>query len=267
MLNSLIKFLLTEERQAALGVRFTTQDDLDALVPVIEFTIDPQYRDVLLEPVAAYKHIAGWWKSIPPKLPRNGSAPRDQFGDVAMTAKSCIPLLDGMGLGYSMVLASDVHVRTDEAKNMTVRSGPTFAGASYHEHAQLGKEYATYPMPAIKFHNPWRIQTRPGYSTLFIPPLNHTAEERFQCLGAVVDTDTYDKHINFPGLWFAKNYDGVVKAGTPLVTAIPFKRADVSRELLIRNMSAAEMHRMDQMAKIQNARAKMYTDELREARK
>jgi hypothetical protein len=268
MLNRLIRFLLTESRLSEMGLREVTQEDLDALLPVIEFSIEPQWNGVLKPPVPAYKHIADWWKKIPAQMPRQGNAPRDQFGDVAMTAKSCIPLLDGMGLGYTMTLAADVHVRTDpEGKFLEVRSGPAFNAASTHSKDQLGNHYPTYPMPAIKFHNPWVIRTRPGYSTLFIPPLNRVEETRFQCLGAVVDTDTYDKQVNFPGLWFAKGYDDMVAAGTPLVTAIPFKRADVPRELLLRNMTAAEQFRIEQMAKIQNSRQGMYTRELREDRR
>jgi hypothetical protein len=267
MLNNLIRFLLTKERLSELGLREISQDDRDAMLPVIEFCIEPRYRDVLREPVPAYKHIAEWWKKIPAKMPNGPRAPRDHFGAIAMTAKSCLPLLDGMGLGYSMVLAADVHVRTDpDGKFLEVHSGPSFNAASTHSKDQLGDHYASYPMPAIKFHNPWVIKTRPGYSTLFIPPLNHTEETRFQCLGAVVDTDTYPKQVNFPGLWLAKGYDGVVTAGTPLVTAIPFKRSEVPREMLIRSMTAAEQFHVEQLAKIQGARNNMYTKELREGR-
>jgi len=267
MLDRLVKSLLTKDRMDRLGVRETTQEDLDALIPIIEFMCEPQWKDVLLEPVPAFKHIAEWWKKVPAKLPRTKGSPRDQFGEIAMTAKDCLPLLDGMGLGYTMVLAADLHVRTDGNKQMEVRSGPTFNAGSFHSHEQLGQDYPTYPMPAIKFHNPWVIRTRPGYSTLFVPPLNHTKEERFQCMAAVVDTDTYPKQVNFPGLWFAKNYDGTVEAGTPLVTAIPFKRSDVPREMLVRVMSAAERYRVEQIAKTQNSRSHHYTHELREGRK
>lgn len=268
MLDLLIKSLLTKDRLDRLGLRRETQEDLDALLPVIEFMCEEKFRGIIKEPEPAYKHIAEWWKKIPARLPLSPDVPRDQFGAPAMTAKSCLPLLDGMGLGYTMVLAADVHVRTDrDGKFLDTRSGPTFNGASKHDHKQLGKDYETYPCPAIKFHNPWMIRTRPGYSTLFIPPLNHTEEKRFVCMGAVVDTDTYDKQVNFPGLWFVRDYDGIVKAGTPLVTAIPFKRADVPRDMLVRTMTAAEEYEIEKKAKIQNARSHFYTHELREPRK
>jgi hypothetical protein len=268
MLNRLIRFLLTEERLLDLGLRPTTQEDLDQQIPIIEFSIEPQWNGILLPPVPAFKHVAEWWKKIPMEIPGGGQAARDQFGAKAMTAKSCIPLLDGMGLGYTMVLAADAFVRTNgDGKNIEVRSGSTFNAISTHSKDQLGDHYPTYPMPAVKFHNPWLIRTRPGYSTLFIPPLNHTAEDRFRCLGAVVDTDTYHRQVNFPGLWFAKEHDGLVRAGTPLVTAIPFKRADVPRDIITRVMTHAERHALDTTARVQNARSNYYTKELREPRK
>jgi hypothetical protein len=186
-----------------------------------------------------------------------------------MTAKACLPLIDGMGLGYTLFSAVDINVRVSECgKHIDVTSGPTYNGASLHSADQLGGSTSpTFPSPAVKFHNPWIIKTRPGYSTLFIPPLNAAEETRFQCLGAVVDTDTYPKGVNFPALWFERGCDVMIPAGTPLVTAIPFKRADVPREVLVRTMHEAERKQIGIMERIQGARSHMYTSELREDRK
>lgn len=269
----LVKTLLTKERMSRMGVREETQEDLDQHLPIIEFFCESNIRPFVMEPVPAMKKIATWWKKIPADLPAEGGIPRDHFGSPVMTAKRCIPLLDGMSLGYVMRLAVDVHVRTNDKGNlMDVQSGPSWNGASKHDVIQFGgdrgRQAPTFPTPAIKFHNPWVIKTRPGYSTLFIPPVNHVEEKRFQCLGAVVDTDTYAKQVNFPALWLGgNNYDGLIPAGTPLVTAIPFKRSDVSPEMIIRNMQPHERILIDEMGRAQNARSHVYTEELREARK
>jgi hypothetical protein len=267
--DKLAQFLLTEERMGRMGLRHETQEDLDALLPVIEFLCEPQHRLVMREPEPAMKNIADWWKKIPANLPNEPRTPRDHFGMPVMTAKKCIPLLDGMALGYTMVTAVDIHVRTDrDGKFMDIKCGPTWNGASTHDIIQLGERTSpTYPGPAIKFHNPWVIKTRPGYSTLFVPPLNHVEEKRFQCLAAVVDTDTYPKQVNFPAIWFAKGHDGLIPAGTPLVTAIPFKRSDVPKELLIRTMHERERQHIAMLERVQGARSHVYTDELREDRK
>lgn len=269
MLDYLVKSLLTQDRLTRLNLRPETQEDLDQHLPVIEFLCEPAHRLVMPEPKPAHKNIAGWWKKIPTHLPATSGEQRDQFGAPAMTAKKCLPLMDGMSLGYTLFTAVDINVVTsDDGKHMRVTSGPTYSGASMHNVNQLGGPTAPqYPSPAIKFHNPWVVKTRPGYSTLFIPPLNDVDEDRFLCLGAVVDTDVYPKQVNFPALWLKRGCDLLIPAGTPLVTAIPFKRADVPREMVIRTMHDAERHQIATMERVQNARSHMYTGELRMDRK
>ena len=267
MLDKLVKSLLTNDRLSRLGLRVETQEDIDRLDPVIEFLCEPAHRLTMPEPQPAIKNIPDWYKRVPKHMD-DGPGSRDQFGAPAMTAKACLPLLDGMGLGYTLYSAGDITVRTDpDGKHMEVISGPAFGAASQHNAGQLGSAVPTYPTPALKFHNPWVIKTRRGYSTLFIPPLNALEETRFRCLGAVVDTDTYPKQVNFPALWFPRGQTVQIPAGTPLVTAIPFKRADVPREVLIRTMHEAERQAIMAMERVQGSRSHMYTHELREDRK
>lgn len=270
MLDRFIKSLLTEARLQRLGLRHETPEDLAQLQPVIEFICEPNHRRVMPEPKLALKNIPEWFKRIPSHVPDSKDG-RDQFGALAMTAKGCKPLIDGMGLGYTLFSATDITVRVSACgKHMDVTSGHVFNGAGKHSVEQLGGagNSPTGPTPALKFHNPWVIKTRDGYSTLFIPPLNDAAEERFRCLGAVVDTDTYPKQVNFPALYFGKPGSTVtIPAGTPLITAIPFKRADVPREMIVRTMHAAEKHLISTMERVQGTRAHMYTSELRADRK
>ena len=46
------------------------------------------------------------------------------------------------------------------------------------------------PAPPCKFHNYWSIRTPPGWSCLFVPPLNRPGQP-FECVAGIVDTDTY----------------------------------------------------------------------------
>ena len=81
-------------------------------------------------------------------------------------------------------------------------------------------------LPVNKFYNPWIIKTPPGYSCLFVSPLNN-ADDRFSIISAIVDTDTYTQYINFPFIVNGDKYpelDTIVKKGTPYVQVIPFKR-------------------------------------------
>ena len=83
------------------------------------------------------------------------------------------------------------------------------------------------PSPPCKFHNYWTIRTPPGWSCLFVPPLNRSGQP-FECVAGVVDTDTYAAHIHFP--FFATAPDGlyIIEKGTPLVQIIPFRRDSLS---------------------------------------
>jgi hypothetical protein len=81
-------------------------------------------------------------------------------------------------------------------------------------------------LPFYKIINPWIIKTPPGYSCLFVPPLNNT-DDRFSIIPAIVDTDTFPNEINFPIVINGDKYptlDTVLKKGTPYVQVIPFKR-------------------------------------------
>ena len=79
----------------------------------------------------------------------------------------------------------------------------------------------------IKILSPWLIKTPPGYSCLFVPPLNHV-NLPFRPLSGVVDTDKYSKlPINFPSIPQEipeKQQTKIIPAGTPIVMVIPFKR-------------------------------------------
>ena len=233
--------------------------------PLIEFYCAPEYFGVIPEPAPAIKMIPDWFKKITPHV-TDGS--RDQFGGKAMSAKKCMPLLDAMSAGFIIPLWADVNVRTnDEGSLIEVGRNPLGNVIEFHDKSQLGgKTSPTYPGPAVKFSNHWVIKTAPGYSTLFMPPLNHM-EPRFTCLAGLVDTDAYPKEVNFPAVWHSKGHDGIVSAGTPLVTCIPVKRSDLAQKTAPRVMSAKEREAIMLIRKKQDTRSHVYTQELREPRK
>ena len=81
-------------------------------------------------------------------------------------------------------------------------------------------------LPFYKVLNPWRISTPPGYSCLFLPPMNNT-DDRFSIMPGIVDTDTYKNEINFPFVINGDKYsilETMIKKGTPYVQVIPIKR-------------------------------------------
>jgi hypothetical protein len=79
--------------------------------------------------------------------------------------------------------------------------------------------------------NPWHIETPPGYSCLFVNPLNHIPTQ-MNFFSGVVDTDNYNDRVNFPFLWTGKSGETVIKKGTPLIQVIPFKRDSWSSDVV-----------------------------------
>jgi hypothetical protein len=79
-------------------------------------------------------------------------------------------------------------------------------------------------MPVLKFLIPWIVKTPPGFSTLFMQPLNHL-EAQLMPLAGVIETDTYYRPVAIPTMvLMAPNTQLVLRAGTPLVQVMPFER-------------------------------------------
>lgn len=235
--------------------------------PIIEFFCHPDFEDVIPKPAVAGKNIPSWFKKLPMEYEVSET---DQMGvnirSDKLTAKACLPLLDAMTLGYTIPLCGDITVNTnDDCSQINVKNPKLFSVAEFHDSQQVGgnsgiKNNNGSP---IKFVNRWVIKTAPGWSTLFLPPINSYDNPHFTCLSGLVDTDKYPKEINFPAIWHTPNFKGVVRAGTPLVTAIPIKRSTIINELNIRKITNDEIEFIEKMRRIQLSRDHYYTKELR----
>ena len=228
---------------------------------IIKFYCHPNLQGVIPEPKPAVKNFPDWFRKLAPEDPSG----RDVFNTPIMTAKKCFPLLDAMTLGFTMPLCGDLRIITnDTLSEIQVHNPPMLKVAEFHDVRQVGgRSYPGYPGNPVKFINHWIVKTKPGWSTLFISPLNHFNND-FTCLDGMVDTDRYPKEVNFPAVWHTPNFDGTITAGTPLVTAIPIKRNSFSKKVKIRDMKTAEYNFVNKMTIAQNSRLHVYTDELRE---
>ena len=142
------------------------------------------------------------------------------------TVKKCMPFLDAMTSGYIIPFYQDYLITVDcEKKEWDVRTN--FHSPSNHSPYQLPKNYQDGDKPVGKFANKWVIKTPPGYSCLFIHPIN-TPKKDFEIISGVVETDTYEDTVLFP-YYFRRHGDKEkvqvhIKLGTPMVQVIPFKR-------------------------------------------
>ena len=88
------------------------------------------------------------------------------------------------------------------------------SGFEKHLTKQLGKHcplvHKNLDLTIHKIMNPWIIKTPPGYSCLFVPPLNNT-DDRFSIISGIVDTDKFENEINFPFIINGDKYPALVK--------------------------------------------------------
>ena len=155
------------------------------------------------------------------------------------TVKKCIPFLDAMTSGYIIPFFQEYLITVDyENRKWSFDANPSShwneTTSIFHQPQQIPKNYQETSLPAGKFANKWIIKTPPGYSCLFVHPMN-TPKTDFEIISGIIDTDIYDDTVLFP-FYFRRNEDVFqninnkkkeqihIKLGTPMVQIIPFKR-------------------------------------------
>jgi hypothetical protein len=227
--------------------------------PLIEFLATEEHIDILIPPSPAGKFIPDWFKDIP----AYSKTTRDGSGAFTMNAKKCLPMIDALTHGFIIPLAGDVHIRTNEdASLIDITQNNYIQLTEEHDQEQVGPSFPFKGKHLVKFINPFVIKTPPGYSCLFVSPINHL-ENRFLTLGAVVDTDKYDTQINFPVVWMANNFDDILPAGTPIIQCIPFKRNTIINKYKIREFNRVEERLKDKTRLRQNNLSSYYVKNLR----
>ena len=201
---------------------------------MIEFRCRDEDRGVIPEPVPARDELPSWYRRLPGVDRDELSATND-----GVTVKRCLPFLDAMVAGWIIPLAATVRLAIhDDGKE--VDAGWEFDRPMVSNHGPFqvaGNPYE--PRPPMKFHNYWTIRTPPGWSCLFVPPLNRP-DPVVEVLSGIVDTDRFTNEINLPFVAVAPDGVHVLEQGTPLVQVIPFRRDGVLRHAEVRAERAAE---------------------------
>lgn len=195
---------------------------------MIEFICAPEDHGVIAKPVPASEVLPDWFRKLPPV-----NREHLQTQDSGQTVKRCMPFLDVMGIGWIIPLAVNVRLEvTDDGE--VLNSGWDFdkAMVSNHSAYQLAG-HPRQPRPTCKFHNYWTIKTPPGWSCLFLPPINRP-NTLFEVYSGIVDTDGYHTYVNFPFVSLAPEGAYSLAKGTPMVQVIPFRRDGIATEALIR---------------------------------
>lgn len=198
----------------------------------IRFTCPPQYESVLPQPTLAKNNIPDWFKRIPATVDSDILA-----GAEVRTVKQCPPFIDAMQHGILFPLLADVRVNHGEFSwdwdlpvQGEIRSTRSPIGVHVPQQA-TGYPGVDTDCFVIKFNNFWTVQLPPGWSMYFTHPVNRT-DLPFHTLSGLVDCDQWrDGFVHFPALWSDTEFDGVLKAGTPVAQGWPVKRDELEIEI------------------------------------
>jgi hypothetical protein len=223
----------------------------------IEFACHPEYikREKDVYPIPASFNIPEWFKKLKHKATQR-------------TVKGCLPFLDTLTAGYILKLPQDLHLRSNfKMERINEKGEKEIIQNAYGQRAALSHSVPTNEininlrgeesqersqlegsplleknnnMPKVmKIVNPWHIKTPPGYSCLFVSPLNNDKNDKFHIIAGIVDTDTYGLEINFPYIVNGDKYktlNEIIHKGTPYVQVIPFKRENWKMKIKSRNI-------------------------------
>jgi Family of unknown function (DUF6065) len=221
--------------------------------PKIKFYCDSRKTGVIPEPYQSRKVMPDWYKKL-------SSYANREDGMEIPTLKRCPPFLDAMSTGWIIPLAADITVKViDNGAGVNWETNffePIF---EHHNLIQIST-HPNAPTVPIKVMNHWLIQTPPGWSCLFVPPLNRP-DDTFDLFSGIVETDKYFEYINFPGFLKAREGTFTIKRGHPLMQVIPFKR-DFSKEEVIKTLNSDELQKLQHTRDRKSSWFSLYRDSM-----
>lgn len=203
-------------------------------------------KDILPTPTPAQKAFPDWYKKQDSYVSgKTGFISKGGFIDA--TIKKCLAISDAMTMGYMLYFPVDIYINTTgpkiiwklppaasmlEAPPQGMHGGKEFGlGTSIvaihpgHQITEYPRDLNRYMEDVFKIHPHWVVKTKKGYSTMFVHPMHH--ELPFRIIPGIIDTDRYSSNGAF-SMFFERGFEGTIKAGTPLVQVIPFKRENFS---------------------------------------
>ena len=189
----------------------------------------PDLEEAAKFPESALNSLPEWYKKTESFV---GGKFVPSNGNPNLTVKKCIPVLDSMGLGYTISLWTEVYVERSE-EGISIHPSVVRTNQKPVDGHPIEQQAPLYPVPKgydreiLKWINPWHIKTPRGYSCLFVNPIHRNLP--FRIMEGVVDTDTFPLSINFP-FFIRSDFSGIIPHGTPIAQVIPFKRDNFSSE-------------------------------------
>jgi hypothetical protein len=229
------------------------------------FRCDPALLGSLAPPTPARQALPDWLRSMP------RAAFSDTHGQDVRTVKQCPPFVDAMSYGFVIPLPCDVAVRDGvlswdwDRPVLSVDAHPR-SPLSFHVPAQVtGTPFFDPSVAIVKFNSFWTIELEPGYSLFATHPINR-ADLPFRLLTGLVDCDRFsDVGVLFPAVWANRDFDGVLRRGTPVAQCFPVARQALT--LQCEGFSADDAKRYEATATALLSRPGVYRRRFRFRRK
>lgn len=185
----------------------------------------------LYHPYPAGSKLPDWYLNTKPGT----GNPLD--GAHASSIRHCMPSYDAITAGYIIPTHAEYWVSQveDNTEPNGKRAEFTMREGIQRIVSQPGIHAPNHPQKGphkdfMKFASPWIFKTPPGYSTLFVPPMQ-APNDYFTALPAIIDTDSFYHRIAFPFTLNDPEFTGLIPAGIPMIQVIPFKRDQWKMEI------------------------------------
>lgn len=228
--------------------------------PKVVFTTLPHLHGVIPEPLPAKKVMPDWYKKLPNFTREDKHRTQWPF----RTAKRCPPILDSMTAGWILRTPADIEIRIkDGGRSVDWKTDFIMEVLQPHSSEQIEGHFKQH-LPPLKFLNYWHMRTPPGWSTLFVNPLNrqHTI---IDAVPGIVETDKYFEFVNFPSFLIPENGTFTIPRGFPIVQAIPFKRG-MSAKAECRSMTKKELAKLEETRSKRQSHPSLYRDTMWESK-
>jgi hypothetical protein len=183
----------------------------------IEFHARAYELEIFPKPFPATRAVPEWYKAMPAEL-----------GPGQLTLKRCPPFLESMIAGYIIPVPATIQFAAEQGRlrwTCLDKRVKVNEMVQWHEAVQYkGSPFENWAV--LKYLNPWIVKTPPGFSTLFVSPLNRY-DAPLSFFSGVIQTDTYYQEVHFPFLCtLGPGQSFTLKEGMPLMQVIPFRRDD-----------------------------------------
>jgi hypothetical protein len=176
-------------------------------------------HDWMLPVVSAKSLVPNWYKDMNTFDKNVKSLPAQ------INIKACVPFLDTLTSGYMIVLPADIAVKTDDDGFKVITWSDQNSDLIS---TRDGSEAPLLPTPNgfAATHFIWNtmlaLSLPKGYSCIIMHPLNRH-DLPFLTLSGIVDADSMLHNGSIP-FYIKEDFEGLIKAGTPILQVIPFKR-------------------------------------------